>query len=84
LPGSGRKGLYRYWQGYGIQRQRAQGYATGDYVLMLDTDERITPELQQAIQAVLSSPQPGAYTALPAATTSLAVLCATAAGILTA
>lgn len=34
------------WQGYGIQRQRAQGYATGDYVLMLDTDERITPELQ--------------------------------------
>jgi glycosyltransferase involved in cell wall biosynthesis len=41
------------WQGYGIQRQRAQGYATGDYVLMLDTDERITPELQQAIQAVL-------------------------------
>jgi (heptosyl)LPS beta-1,4-glucosyltransferase len=48
------------WQGYGIQRQRAQGYATGDYVLMLDTDERITPELQQAIQAVLSSPQPGA------------------------
>ena len=27
---------------------------------MLDTDERITPELQQAIQAVLSSPQPGA------------------------
>ena len=29
------------WQGYGIQRQRAQGHATGDYVLMLDTDERI-------------------------------------------
>ena len=22
------------WQGYGIQRQRAQGHATGDYVLM--------------------------------------------------
>jgi (heptosyl)LPS beta-1,4-glucosyltransferase len=48
------------WQGYGIQRQRAQGHATGDYVLMIDTDERVTPELQQAIQAVLSSPQPGA------------------------
>ena len=26
------------WQGYGIQRQRAQDYATGDYVLMIDTD----------------------------------------------
>src|SRR5690606_11208549 len=48
------------WQGYGIQRQRAQRYATGDYVLMLDTDERITPELRQAIQAVLAAPQPGA------------------------
>ncbi|EKS7200580.1 glycosyltransferase family 2 protein [Enterobacter ludwigii] len=48
------------WQGYGIQRQRAQRYATGDYVLMLDTDERITPELRQAIQAVLTAPQPGA------------------------
>ena len=48
------------WQGYGIQRQRAQGYATGDYVLMIDTDERVTPELRQAIQTVLAAPQPGA------------------------
>ncbi|ATG03279.1 glycosyl transferase family protein [Lelliottia amnigena] len=47
------------WQGYGIQRQRAQSFATGDYVLMIDTDERITPELQQAIQTVLMSPKPG-------------------------
>ena len=45
------------WQGYGIQRQRAQGYATGDYVLMIDTDERVTPELRQAIQTVLAAPQ---------------------------
>jgi (heptosyl)LPS beta-1,4-glucosyltransferase len=48
------------WQGYGVQRQRAQSYATGDYVLMIDTDERITPELQQAIQGVLAAPQSGA------------------------
>ncbi|MBL5900495.1 glycosyltransferase family 2 protein [Lelliottia amnigena] len=47
------------WQGYGIQRQHAQSFATGDYVLMIDTDERITPELQQAIQTVLMSPKPG-------------------------
>jgi (heptosyl)LPS beta-1,4-glucosyltransferase len=72
------------WQGYGIQRQRAQGYATGDYVLMIDTDERITPELQQAIQACFPRPSLARYTALPVVTTSLAVLCATAAGILTA
>jgi hypothetical protein len=62
----------------------AQGYATGDYVLMLDTDERITPELQQAIQACFPRLSLALYTALPVATTSLAVLCATAAGILTA
>ncbi len=48
------------WQGYGIQRQRAQQFATGEYVLMIDTDERVTPELQQAIQRVLVAPQPDA------------------------
>ncbi|MDU1026340.1 MAG: glycosyltransferase family 2 protein, partial [Leclercia adecarboxylata] len=48
------------WQGYGIQRQRAQQFATGEYVLMIDTDERVTPALQQAIQRVLVAPQPDA------------------------
>lgn len=48
------------WQGYGIQRQRAQSFATGDYVLMIDTDERVTPELAQSLQQALTSPQPGA------------------------
>ena len=46
------------WQGYGVQRQRAQQYATGDYILMIDTDERVTPELANAIQQVLANPQP--------------------------
>lgn len=44
------------WQGYGIQRQRAQQHATGDYILMIDTDERVTPTLKNAIQAVLAAP----------------------------
>ena len=39
----------RDWQGYGIQRQRAQDYATGDYVLMIDTDERVTPEDRKSV-----------------------------------
>lgn len=47
------------WPGYGIQRQRAQALATSDYVLMIDTDERVTPELKQAILAVLENPQQG-------------------------
>jgi (heptosyl)LPS beta-1,4-glucosyltransferase len=41
------------WQGYGIQRQRAQEYASGDWVLMLDADERITPELRRSIVAAV-------------------------------
>jgi (heptosyl)LPS beta-1,4-glucosyltransferase len=41
------------WQGYGTQRQRAQKYASGDWVLMLDADERITPELRRSIVAAV-------------------------------
>nr|WP_105605362.1 glycosyltransferase family 2 protein [Cronobacter sakazakii] len=48
------------WQGYGIQRQRAQQYASSDYILMIDTDERVTPELAQAIRQVLKQPDPQA------------------------
>ena len=48
------------WQGYGIQRQRAQDYATGDYVLMIDSDERVTPELADSLRRVLEAPQSGA------------------------
>ena len=44
------------WQGYGIQRQRAQGYATGDMILMIDADERVSPELHAAIEQVLVAP----------------------------
>ncbi|NOR52239.1 MAG: glycosyltransferase [Gammaproteobacteria bacterium] len=41
------------WPGYGIQRQRAQEYATADWILMLDADERITPELQHSITKIV-------------------------------
>lgn len=39
------------WRGFGIQRQRAQALARCDWVLMIDADERVTPELQASIQA---------------------------------
>ena len=48
------------WQGYGIQRQRAQSFATGDWILMIDTDERVTPALKQALLSVLDAPASGA------------------------
>ncbi|SUT97508.1 putative glycosyltransferase [Actinobacillus lignieresii] len=41
------------WQGFGKQRRLAQQYVTSDYVLWLDADERVTPELKRSIlQAV--------------------------------
>ncbi|MEJ2452052.1 MAG: glycosyltransferase family 2 protein, partial [Gammaproteobacteria bacterium] len=43
------------WQGYGIQRQRAQARATGDWILMIDADEHVTSELRTSIQAAVSA-----------------------------
>lgn len=47
------------WQGFGKQRQLAQSYASHDYVLMIDADERVTPELRQSIERVLNTPDDG-------------------------
>lgn len=43
------------WQGFGRQRQIAQSYATGDWILALDADEEITDELKQSILAVIQN-----------------------------
>ncbi len=50
------------WQGFGVQRQRAQQHATSNWVFMIDADERVTPELKQEITAVVASdPQQHVY-----------------------
>ncbi len=41
------------WPGFGEQKNRALGYATKDWVLSLDADERVTPELRAEIETVL-------------------------------
>lgn len=41
------------WPGFGLQRQLAQSYIKSDYVLWLDADERVTPELAKEIQSVI-------------------------------
>ncbi|WP_105902626.1 glycosyltransferase family 2 protein [Vibrio gangliei] len=41
------------WPGFGPQRRLAQSYITSDYVLWLDADEQVTPELKQQIQQVV-------------------------------
>ncbi|KEY56519.1 glycosyltransferase family 2 protein [Serratia sp. DD3] len=45
--------MHTEWQGFGKQRQKAQSYATHDYILMIDADERVTPELRQSIEQAL-------------------------------
>ncbi|AYA41541.1 glycosyltransferase family 2 protein [Xenorhabdus nematophila] len=44
------------WPGFGRQRQLAQSYASGDYIFMIDADERVTPELKASIEHVITSP----------------------------
>lgn len=41
------------WQGFGKQRQIAQSYASGDWILALDADEEVTPELKRSILEVI-------------------------------
>lgn len=47
----------REWPGFGKQRQLAQDYVESDFVLWLDADERVTPELKQAILGAISHHQ---------------------------
>ena len=44
------------WPGHGPQKNRALDLATGDWVLSVDSDEWVTPELRGEIAAVLRSP----------------------------
>lgn len=41
------------WPGFGAQKNRALDYATKEWVFSIDADERVTPELRAAIEAVL-------------------------------
>lgn len=50
--------LHEKWTGFGKQRQIAQQYVKSDYVLWLDADERVSPELQQAILTVVHNDNP--------------------------
>lgn len=49
------------WPGFGPQKNRAIARASGDWVLSLDADERVTPELRAEIERALAAPQADAY-----------------------
>ena len=42
------------WQGFGIQRQRAQEKSTADWIFMIDADERVTDALRENILRVVA------------------------------
>jgi glycosyltransferase involved in cell wall biosynthesis len=51
---AGARVLSRAWDGYGPQKQFALEQATGDWVLNVDADERVTPPLAAEIRSILA------------------------------
>lgn len=49
------------WPGFGMQKNRALDLATGDWVLSIDADERVTDELAAQIQAAMLSARTAAF-----------------------
>lgn len=44
------------WSGFGVQKNRALALATGEWVLSIDADERVTPQLQRQIEQAMVAP----------------------------
>ena len=47
------------WPGFGAQKNRARAHARGRWVLSIDADERVTPELAASIRAVVDADATG-------------------------
>ena len=52
--------IVREWPGYAAQKNYAASIARHDWILSLDADERVTPELTREIQDVLADAPPHA------------------------
>src|SRR5262249_6260911 len=50
----------RPWPGFAVQKNFAIEQATGEWILSLDADERVTPELAARIQAIVAAGGPAA------------------------
>lgn len=53
------------WPGFGRQRQLAQAHVQSDWVLWIDADERVTPELRASIEATLANPASDTVYSIP-------------------
>jgi glycosyltransferase involved in cell wall biosynthesis len=58
----GAKVFIRSWRGYGPQKNLAIEFCSGNWILSLDADERISKDLKAEIQTVLKNPEFSAYT----------------------
>src|ERR1700735_889335 len=56
---SGATVLEHPWEGFAAQRNIALDAAHGEWVLEIDADERVTPQLRDEIVALVADPPPG-------------------------
>ena len=64
--GAGARVVHQPWLGFAAQRNVALDHAHGEWVLEIDADERITPELAREIRRFVEQPPPDvALAALP-------------------
>jgi glycosyltransferase involved in cell wall biosynthesis len=52
--------VVRDWPGFSAQKNHAAGIASNDWILSIDADERVTPELADEIRRLLASSTPEA------------------------
>src|SRR5438552_14026707 len=57
----GARVITQTWLGYGPQKNFAVAQAVHDWVLCLDVDERVSPELERAIRSAMREPRRQAY-----------------------
>jgi glycosyltransferase involved in cell wall biosynthesis len=57
----GARVLHQDWLGFGRQKQFAVEQAAHDWVLCLDADERVSPELAASVRAALAAPAAPVY-----------------------
>jgi glycosyltransferase involved in cell wall biosynthesis len=51
----------REWPGFGVQKNRAAAALSTDWILSIDTDEVVTPELAASIRAAINAPGADVY-----------------------
>lgn len=57
----GAKVFVEPWKGFALQKNSALAKATGDWILSLDADEEVSPELAESIAQLLRSDTPPAF-----------------------